>query len=54
MDIDYRMTKQMFDNLLDSRSDEEKKMNPYVFVIKYINENFGLKGTVKHISLFDV
>ena len=53
MEIDYRMTKQMFDTILDTRSEEEKKLNPYVFVIRYINDNFGLKGRVRHISLFD-
>lgn len=53
--IDYRMTKKMFDNLLESRvTEDDKKMNPYVYVMNVVNESFGLKGTVKHISIFDI
>lgn len=52
-DIEYQMTKQMFDALLKTRSEEEKKLNPYAFVMQVINREFGIKGTVTHISIYD-
>lgn len=52
--IGYQMNKKMFDEILNSRQTEsDKKMNPYTYVMGVINEQFGLKGTVKHISLFE-
>jgi len=51
--IEYRMSKKMFDALLKDRSEEEKKNNPYAFILKVINQQFGIKGTVTHISIFD-
>lgn len=52
--IDYRMSKKMFDAILSTRvSDSEKKMNPYEYVMKRINEEFNLRGTVEHVSIFD-
>lgn len=47
----YQMTKAMFKSLVKSRKGEELKMNPYKFVCKYINDFFGLKGTVKKIVI---
>lgn len=53
--IDYRMTKKMFDSILATRTTEsEKKQNPYEYVMKVVNEGYGIRGTVKHISIFDV
>lgn len=53
--IDYRMTKKMFDSILATRATEsEKKQNPYEYVMKVVNEGYGIRGTVKHISIFDV
>ncbi len=49
--IEYQMTKKMFDALLADRTDVEKKTNPYQYVMGIINEQFGLKGQVKHISI---
>lgn len=50
--IEYRMSKKMFDMLLKTRSNtEDKKMNPYAYVMKVINENFGLKGQVKKLHI---
>ena len=49
---EYQMTKKMFDYLLTTRSEEEKKMNPYAFVTMVVNNEFGVKGTVTHISFY--
>lgn len=49
--IEYQMTKQMFNSLLETRKEEEKKLNPYSFVINVINDTFGLHGTVKRIDI---
>ena len=51
--MEYQMTKQMFDSLLKTRSETEKKLNPYVFVMQVVNREFGIKGTVTHISIYD-
>lgn len=50
--IGYQMTKKMFDEILSWRTEEEKKLNPYNYVMNVVNEQFGLRGTVKHISIF--
>lgn len=51
--LEYQMTKQMFNELLKTRREEEKKLNPYVFVMKVINETFGIKGEVTHVSIYE-
>ena len=51
--MEYQMTKQMFDSLLKTRSETEKKLNTYVFVMQVVNREFGIKGTVTHISIYD-
>lgn len=53
-EIGYKMTQRMFDSLLEERTEEEKKKNPYVYVMQVINEQFGLKGKVTHIHIFDI
>ena len=50
--MEYQMTKKMFDHLLSTRSEEEKKLNPYAFVTQVVNREFGVKGTVTHISIY--
>ena len=52
--IDYKMTQRMFDSILDTRTEEEKKQNPYSYVMDVLNAEYGLRGTVKHISIFDI
>lgn len=48
--VEYKMSKKMFDALVKTRATEEdKKMNPYSYVMRVINETFGIKGTVTHI-----
>lgn len=49
--IDYQMPKKMFDELLKTRTESEKRLNPYQFVMGIINEQFGIKGTVTHLTL---
>jgi len=51
--IEYQMTKKMFDSLLKTRSESEKSMNPYAFVMKVINEQFGIKGQVTHVTFYE-
>lgn len=52
--IDYRMTKKMFDSILSTRvTESEKKLNPYEYVMNRLNEELNLRGTVKHVSIFD-
>ena len=50
--IEYRMSKQMFDSLVKTRnSAADKKMNPYAYVMKVVNSDFGLKGEVKKLHI---
>lgn len=51
--IEYKMTSKMFHAMLDDRTEDEKKMNPYVYVMSVINEQFGLRGSVKRILISD-
>lgn len=49
--IGYQMTKRMFNSILMLRNEDDKKQNPYQFVMNYLNEQFNLRGTVRHISV---
>lgn len=51
--LEYRMSKKMFNAMLADRSETEKKQNPKDYVAKVINEQFGLKGTVTNVSIYD-
>lgn len=51
--LEYRMSKKMFDTILSTRSEEEKKLNPYSFAAKVINEQNGLRGTVVNVSVYN-
>ncbi|MBE5925617.1 MAG: hypothetical protein E7270_01300 [Lachnospiraceae bacterium] len=44
LEIEYNISKKMFDEIADTRGN--KNLNPYIYVIDYINETFGLLGTV--------
>lgn len=50
-EISYQMSRKAFDSMLEKRSEIERKENPYVYVMKIINESYGLKGVVTSISL---
>ena len=52
--LEYKMSKKMFNAILNTRSEEEKKQNPKEYVASIINEQFGLKGTVTNISVYDI
>ena len=49
--IEYQITKKQFDGILSTRSDEDAKSNPYQYVMKIINETYGLRGTVTHLVI---
>lgn len=51
--IEYQMTKAAFDNILKTRNDAEKKLNPFAFVMNVLNTQNGLRGTVKKIHIVD-
>lgn len=51
-ELEYRMSKKMFDAILGKCSEGQKKKNPKEFVIGVINEEFGLKGTVTKVSIY--
>ena len=47
----YRMSKECFQSIIATRSGDEKTMNPYDYVIKYINESYGLKGKCVEVAV---
>ena len=51
--IEYKMSRAMFNSLVDSRKGDEKKLNPYVFVANFLNERGGLRDEVKRIIIED-
>ena len=50
-ELDYVMSKEIFKSYLATRNAEEKKENPYSYVIKVINNEFNLNGVVKHLKV---
>lgn len=48
--FEYRMTKECFQSIVATRSGEDKGMNPYSYVIKYINDVYGLKGVCTKVT----
>lgn len=52
--INYKMTKKMFNAILATRgTEEEKKQSPHEYVMSVINEQFGLRGEVTHICIYN-
>ncbi len=51
--LEYQMTKATFNAILSLRSEEEKKHNPYEYVMNILNESQGLRGTIKHIFIVE-
>lgn len=51
--LEYQMSKTLFDSYLKTRKEKDKKLNPYVYVMGVINEEFNLRGTVKHLFIYD-
>ena len=52
--VKYQMTKEMFNSIIKTRKGEEKKMNPFAYVKKYVNEQFCVKGTVVGIQCTNI
>lgn len=50
--LEYRMSKKLFDVILGKRTEAEKRKNSKDYVISVINREFGLKGTVTHVSIY--
>ena len=48
----YRMTKESFQSIVATRSGEDKGMNPYDYVKKYINETYNLRGICTEVTTF--
>lgn len=51
--IEYQISRKLFKTILEDRSGTEKSENPYVYAMRIINEQFGLRGTVKHLVIVD-
>lgn len=51
--IEYQMTKKMFNTLLEKRNAVDMKENPYAYVTRVVNEQFGLRGTVARVLVYD-
>lgn len=51
--LEYKMPNKLFKAYLEQRTEAEKKINPYVYVMNILNENAGLRGTVKKILISD-
>ena len=49
--IEYEITKSMYNALLGTRKEKDMEGNPYDYVMNLINEQFGLRGTVKHLHI---
>lgn len=49
--VEYRMPKKMFNAFVKARTGEDKKMNPYTYMMQVINTEFGILGEVKRIVL---
>ena len=47
----YSMSKKMFDAIVKDRKGEDKKKNPFAYVLEVINHEFGLKNEVTSISI---
>lgn len=42
--IEYRMSKEMANNILKTRKGNDQRMNPQKYLCKYVNDVLGLKG----------
>lgn len=49
--IDYKISEAMFNSILAGRTDGQKKLNPYQYVMSYLNDTAGLRGSIKHLSI---
>ena len=49
--FEYVMSKELAQELLDNRHGEEKKMRPHDYLVKVVNEQYGIRGTCVHVAL---
>ena len=49
--IEYQLTRKMYKTILDTKGNSTE--DPRSYVIKVINEEFGLRGTVKHLHILE-
>lgn len=47
---EYVMPKEMASELLASRGGEDRKMRPHDYLVKVVNEQFGIRGTCVTVS----
>lgn len=47
---EYVMPEGMAKTLLENRIGEEKKMRPHDYLVKVVNEQFGIRGTCVQVS----
>lgn len=50
--IEYKMPKAMADAYLKTRNEEEKKMRPADFLVKVVNEQFGLLHNCVQVLIY--
>lgn len=50
-EISYQISKKTFNAMLENRTEAEKKENPYSFVMRILNQENGLRGNIKAISI---
>lgn len=51
--LEYQMTKEMFDSILATRTEAEKKQNPYNYVMDTLNREGNFLGTIKRLSIME-
>lgn len=51
--IGYQLSRKMFNAILETRSEAEKKLNPYQYAMDYLNEQNNLRGKVTSIQVVD-
>ena len=50
--VEYKMPKAMADALLKERKDGDKKMRPQEYLVKVVNDNFGLLRTCTKVIIY--
>ena len=49
--IEYQLSRKMYKEILDTRDNENE--NPHTYVMRVINEQFGLRGTVERLHILE-
>lgn len=50
--VEYKMPKAMADAYLKTRGSEDKKMHPMDFLVKVVNEEFGLAHKCEKVLIY--